>query len=70
MFQTIYYFFSVIKIESNKNIIFSVPSGNFGNIYSGYVAKKIGLQFDKLIIATNSNDILSTFTNKGVIRLK
>ena len=70
LFQTIYYFFSVIKIKSNKNIIFSVPSGNFGNIYSGYVAKKIGLQFDKLIIATNSNDILSTFTNKGVIRLK
>ena len=70
LFQTIYYFFSITKIKRNKNIIFSVPSGNFGNIYSGYVAKKIGLQFDKLIIATNSNDILSTFTNKGVIRLK
>ena len=70
LFQTIYYFFSITKIKRNKNIIFSVPSGNFGNIYSGYVAKKIGLQFDKLIIATNSNDILSTFINKGVIRLK
>ena len=54
----------------NEKFIFSVPSGNFGNVYSGYVAKKIGLPIDKLIIATNENDVLSTFTNKGYIKLK
>ena len=71
LFQLIYYFYSVSKINAkNKKFIFSVPSGNFGNVYSGYVAKKIGLSIDKLIIATNENDVLSTFTNKGYIKLK
>ena len=71
LFQIIYYFYSVSKIKSkNKKFIFSVPSGNFGNVYSGYVAKKIGLPIDKLIIGTNKNDVLSTFTNKGFIKLK
>ena len=71
LFQLIYYFYSVSKINvKNEKFIFSVPSGNFGNVYSGYVAKKIGLPIDKLIIATNENDVLSTFTNKGYIKLK
>ena len=71
LFQLIYYFYSVSKINvKSKKIIFSVPSGNFGNVYSGYVAKKIGLPIDKLIIATNENDVLSTFTNNGYIKLK
>jgi threonine synthase len=71
LFQLIYYFYSVSKINvKNEKCVFSVPSGNFGNVYSGYVAKKIGLPIDKLIIATNKNDVLSTFTNKGYIKLK
>ena len=71
LFQIIYYFYCVSKINvKNEKFIFSVPSGNFGNVYSGYVAKKIGLPIDKLIIATNENDVLSTFTNKGYIKLK
>ena len=71
LFQLIYYFYCVSKINvKNEKFIFSVPSGNFGNVYSGYVAKKIGLPIDKLIIATNENDVLSTFTNKGYIKLK
>ena len=71
LFQTIYYFFCISKIKNKKKKFnFSVPSGNFGNIYSAYVAKKLGLPIDKLIIATNENDVLSTFTNKGFIKLK
>ena len=71
LFQIVYYFYCVSKISiKNEKFIFSVPSGNFGNVYSGYIAKKIGLPIDKLIIATNTNDVLSTFTNKGYIKLK
>ena len=71
LFQIIYYFYCVSKISvKNEKFIFAVPSGNFGNVYSGYIAKKIGLPIDKLIIATNTNDVLSTFTNKGYIKLK
>ena len=71
LFQIVYYFYSVSKINlNNKKFNFSVPSGNFGNVYSGYIAKKIGLPIDKLIIATNENDVLSTFTNSGYIKLK
>ena len=70
LFQLIYYFYSVSRINIKKKFVFSVPSGNFGNVYSGYIAKKIGLPIDRLIIATNENDVLSTFTNKGYIRLK
>jgi len=71
LFQLIYYFYSVSRINvKNKKFVFSIPSGNFGNVYSGYIAKKIGLPIDKLIIATNENDVLSTFTNNGYIKLK
>ena len=71
LFQIIYYFYCYKEIhKNNKKLIFSVPSGNFGNVYSGYIAKKIGLPIDKLIIATNENDVLETFTNKGFIKLK
>ena len=44
---------------------FSVPTGNFGDIYAGYVAKKMGLSINKLIVATNKNDILQRVINTG-----
>ena len=44
---------------------FSVPTGNFGDIYAGYVAKKMGLPINKLIVATNKNDILQRVINTG-----
>jgi threonine synthase len=54
IFQIVYYFFCYFKIiKSNERINFSVPTGNFGDIYAGYVAKKMGLPINKLIIATN-----------------
>ena len=62
--QVVYYFYSSFKFQ-NKKINFSVPTGNFGDIYAGYVAKKMGLPIKKLIVATNENDILQRVINSG-----
>ena len=69
VFQIVYYFFSYFKIaRDDEKINYSVPTGNFGDIYAGYVAKKMGLPINKLIIATNSNDILKRVINTGVYK--
>lgn len=67
MAQIVYYFYSALRLGCSKNnaISFSVPSGNFGDIYAGFLAKKMGLNIHKLIIATNSNDILVRFINNN-----
>ena len=62
--QIVYYFFAVFKFPKQK-VSFSVPTGNFGDVYAGYVAKKMGLPIDKLIVATNENDILQRVINTG-----
>ena len=62
--QIVYYFYSSFKFP-NKKINFSVPTGNFGDVYAGYVAKKMGLPINKLIVATNKNDILQRVINTG-----
>ena len=64
IFQIVYYFYAYFKIRSKK-INFSVPTGNFGDIYAGYLAKKMGLPINKLIVATNQNDILHRAISKG-----
>ena len=61
--QIVYYFYAYFKISSKVN--FSVPTGNFGDVYAGYIAKKMGLPIDKLIVATNENDILCRVINSG-----
>ena len=63
MAQIVYYFYSALRLgcDDKTPISFSVPSGNFGDIYAGFLAKKMGLNINKLIIATNSNDILTRF---------
>jgi threonine synthase len=62
MAQIVYYFYSALRLGSQiNNISFVVPTGNFGDIYAGFLAKKIGLNISKLVIATNSNDILHRF---------
>ena len=67
--QIVYYFFSYFKItEKDEKINFSVPTGNFGNIYAGYIAKMMGLPINKLVIATNSNDILKRTVNTGIYK--
>ena len=64
--QTVYYFFSYFQTcQINEKINFSVPTGNFGDVYAGYLSKKMGLPIDKLIVATNQNDILHRAISKG-----
>ena len=64
--QSVYYFYSYFLIEENNQPInFSVPTGNFGDVYAGYLSKKMGLPINKLIVATNQNDILHRAISKG-----
>jgi len=64
MAQIVYYFSAAVSLGSPaKSVSFSVPTGNFGDIFAGFVAYKMGLPIKKLIIATNENDILSRFIN-------
>ena len=65
--QIVYYFYAAFKFP-NKILNFSVPTGNFGDVYAGYVAKKMGLSINKLIVATNQNDILQRVINLGEYR--
>jgi threonine synthase len=68
--QSVYYFYSYFLIEDNDNPInFSVPTGNFGDVYAGYLAKKIGLPINKFIVATNQNDILHRAISKGIYNI-
>ena len=63
--QAVYYFYTCFKLNSSKPISFSVPTGNFGDVFAGYIAKKMGLPIYKLIVATNQNDILHRAISKG-----
>ena len=66
MAQIVYYFYAGLQfIDEHESVSFSVPTGNFGDIYAGYLAKKMGLPIDRLIIATNKNDILHRFISKN-----
>jgi len=67
IFQIVYYFYSFLKINEKK-LNYAVPTGNFGDIYAGYIAKKMGLPIDKLIVATNENDILQRVINRGIYK--
>jgi threonine synthase len=67
--QTIYYFYAYFRLADKGvagKINFSVPTGNFGDIFAGYLAKKMGLPINQLILATNANNILERFVNEGV----
>ncbi len=63
--QSVYYFYAYFKVGNGQPLSFSVPTGNFGDIYAGYLAKKLGLPIDKLIVATNKNDILHRAISGG-----
>ena len=59
MAQIVYYFYAGLALGApHRPVSFSVPTGNFGDIFAGYLAKRMGLPIDQLVIATNSNDIL------------
>lgn len=73
MAQTVYYFYSYFQVakqtgNSDAKVNFSVPTGNFGDIFAGYLAKRMGLPVDKLILATNENNILERFIKEGVYK--
>lgn len=73
MAQIVYYFkaaFDFKKKFPQKPLVFSVPTGNFGDIYAGYLAKKMGLPIDKLILATNENDILFRTLTTGKYKIE
>ncbi len=64
--QVVYYFYAALRLGAPaKTISFSVPTGNFGDIYAGYIAKRMGLPIDRLIIASNQNDILTRCLKSG-----
>lgn len=67
--QTTYYFWTYLRVTDNqkdiKEVHFSVPTGNFGDVLAGYYSKQMGLPVGKLIVATNENDILHRFFTKG-----
>jgi threonine synthase len=66
MAQIVYYFYAGLKfLDKYPAVSFSVPTGNFGDIYAGYLAKKMGLPVRQLIIATNRNDILHRFISSN-----
>ena len=64
--QIVYYFTSAVSLGSpHRKVSFTVPTGNFGDVFAGYCAKAMGLPIEKLIIATNANDILRRTIDSG-----
>jgi len=64
--QIVYYFTSAIVLGApDKPVAFSVPTGNFGNVFAGWAALQMGLPIEKLIVASNRNDILTRFFETG-----
>ncbi len=69
MAQIVYYFSSALSLGSpDRPVSFTVPTGNFGDIFAGYAAKRMGLPIEKLVIATNDNDILARTMEAGEYR--
>lgn len=64
--QAAYYVYAALRLGGlERPLAFAVPTGNFGDVYAGYVAKRVGLPLAKLIVATNENDILARFLATG-----
>lgn len=64
--QVVYYFSSAVSLGApDRKVSFTVPTGNFGDIFAGYIAKKMGLPIDRLVVATNQNDILHRCLSTG-----
>ncbi|TIN91587.1 MAG: threonine synthase [Mesorhizobium sp.] len=71
MAQIVYYFSSALSLGApDRPVSFTVPTGNFGDIFAGYAAKKMGLPIERLVIATNDNDILARTFETGEYRTK
>ena len=70
--QVVYYFkgYFAATTSNRETVSFAVPSGNFGNIYAGHVARMMGLPIEHLVCATNENDVLDEFFRSGVYRAR
>ena len=67
--QIVYYFSAALALGApDKKVAFSVPTGNFGNVFAGYVAMQMGLPIERLLVASNQNDILTRFFEQGAMR--
>jgi threonine synthase len=68
--QVVYYFKGYFAVTQNNHqkVSFAVPSGNFGNVCAGHIARMMGLPIDKLVVATNENDVLDEFFKTGLYR--
>lgn len=68
--QVVYYFkgYFAVTASNQQKVSFAVPSGNFGNVCAGHIARMMGLPVDKLVVATNENDVLDEFFRTGVYR--
>ncbi|HIC80831.1 MAG TPA: threonine synthase [Kiloniellaceae bacterium] len=70
MAQIVYYFVAAVALGApDRAVAFSVPTGNFGNIYAAYAAGRMGLPVSQLIVGSNSNDILTRFFNSGTMEM-
>ena len=68
MAQIVYYFASAVALGApDRKVAFTVPTGNFGNVYAAYAAQAMGLPIEKLVVGTNSNDILARFFASGTM---
>ena len=70
--QVVYYFAGYFQATGSnaEKVSFTVPSGNFGNVCAGHVARMMGLPIDKLVVATNENDVLDEFFRTGIYRVR
>ena len=70
--QVVYYFAGYFQAtgSNSSKVNFTVPSGNFGNVCAGHVARMMGLPIDKLVVATNENDVLDEFFRTGIYRVR
>ena len=70
MAQIVYYFAAWLQVSEGEPVSFAVPSGNFGNIAAGHIARQMGLPIHRLILATNENNVLEEFFRTGVYRVR
>jgi threonine synthase len=69
--QAVYYFTAAVALGApHRKIAFTVPTGNFGDVYAGYVASRMGLPIDRLVVATNINDILTRTFSTGTYEIR
>lgn len=69
--QVVYFFTAAVTLGApQRRIAFTVPTGNFGDVYAGYVAQRMGLPIDRLVVATNANDILARTLSVGTYEVR